>query len=204
MAHGAAVSITDYTTAHFSEALGIEEPRYRRWERGEVEPSLGELANIQRVTGISLDMLITGREPWRFNSIPKQGHVEGEFTLGDRLRLAREIREPDPGKVANLIDVSLAEWVSWESGAVQPPIGEMLDFCSRWGVSLDYIYRGLMQGVSLDIGLVLTKVAAAYRTAAGARVRGSRRAERVDKNTKAAEPDVELPPSTAASSTRGA
>ena len=189
IAHGASLDIADYGTAQFAEALGIEEARYRRWERGETEPSLGELANIQRVTSCSLDMLIAGRMRWGPNQIPKNGQVDGEFTLGDRLRLAREQREPDVAKVAELMNVSVAEWVSWETGAAQPPVGEMEDFCRRWGVSLDYIYRGLMQGVSLDLGLALKKVAEAYRTEAGARVRGNRKARGGGNNTKVADPD---------------
>ena len=43
----------------FSEALGIEQARYRRWEAAETEPDLFYLIKISRLTGVSLDTLIS-------------------------------------------------------------------------------------------------------------------------------------------------
>ena len=44
----------------FSEALGIEQARYRRWEAAETEPDLHHLQKIANLTGVSLDTLISG------------------------------------------------------------------------------------------------------------------------------------------------
>jgi len=51
------------TMRDFAEALGISEARYRRWEAAETEPDLMHLQKIARLTGVSLDVLITGNRP---------------------------------------------------------------------------------------------------------------------------------------------
>lgn len=51
------------TMREFSEALGISEARYRRWEAAETEPDLMHLQKIARITGVSLDVLISGQRP---------------------------------------------------------------------------------------------------------------------------------------------
>jgi transcriptional regulator with XRE-family HTH domain len=51
------------TMRDFSEALGISEARYRRWEAAETEPDLMHLQKIARITGVSLDVLISGQRP---------------------------------------------------------------------------------------------------------------------------------------------
>jgi transcriptional regulator with XRE-family HTH domain len=175
-AYGAGVGDTDYGPKLFAAALGIDSERYGRWERGEMEPPLGELANIGKVTGVSLDMLIRGEEtPGRTNMIPERGLIDGDLTLGDRLRLARELREPSITKAAETMNVDASKWSAWASGAEQPPVGKMEEFAHRWQVSLDYLYRGLLGGVALDIGLELNRIGDEMRTAAGARIRRSRK-----------------------------
>lgn len=49
------------TMREFSEALGISEARYRRWEAAETEPDLLHLQRISKITGVSLDTLISGQ-----------------------------------------------------------------------------------------------------------------------------------------------
>lgn len=49
--------------ASFARKLGIEEARYRKWERAGSEPDLHHLCKIQRITGVSLDYLIAGLVP---------------------------------------------------------------------------------------------------------------------------------------------
>lgn len=48
------------TMREFAESLGVSEARYRRWEAAETEPDIFHLQKIARVTGVSLDVLITG------------------------------------------------------------------------------------------------------------------------------------------------
>lgn len=47
----------------FATDLGIEGERYRHYERGGREPPLWLLADIRRLTGISLDLLIANTPP---------------------------------------------------------------------------------------------------------------------------------------------
>lgn len=48
------------TMGEFAQLLGLAEETYRRYERGETEPSLTTLTKLHRLTGASLDYLITG------------------------------------------------------------------------------------------------------------------------------------------------
>lgn len=48
------------TMGEFAVIIGIAEETYRRYERGETEPSLATLTKLRRLTNVSLDYLITG------------------------------------------------------------------------------------------------------------------------------------------------
>lgn len=47
----------------FAKDLGIESPRYRKYERGESLPPLEILDAIAAITGRSLDWLLRGQKP---------------------------------------------------------------------------------------------------------------------------------------------
>lgn len=49
------------TQLEFADALGVQEPAYGRWERGETEPGIEALARIHVITNASLDFLIAGK-----------------------------------------------------------------------------------------------------------------------------------------------
>lgn len=46
------------TAKEFAEALGIEENRYRHWERGSAQPALPMLARITRLLKVELKELV--------------------------------------------------------------------------------------------------------------------------------------------------
>ena len=48
------------TARAFAQALGIDENRYTRWERGEVEPSVAMLAKMAEILNIPVDILVSG------------------------------------------------------------------------------------------------------------------------------------------------
>ncbi len=48
------------TSDQFAKSIGVKGGRYRRWQRGEVQPPLEVIYEIRRVTGYSLDRLIFG------------------------------------------------------------------------------------------------------------------------------------------------
>ena len=55
------------TAADFARALRVEVDTYRRWERGETEPSIAHLNAILALTEVTADFLVAGRLP----TIPK-------------------------------------------------------------------------------------------------------------------------------------
>jgi transcriptional regulator with XRE-family HTH domain len=54
-AYGTDVGQPKLTAEEFSARLSVNAKTYRRYERGEVEPPLETLANIRRLTNVSLD-----------------------------------------------------------------------------------------------------------------------------------------------------
>ena len=46
------------TGKQFAEALGVDENRYRHWERGTAQPSLSMLARITRLLKVELNELV--------------------------------------------------------------------------------------------------------------------------------------------------
>lgn len=59
-AWGREIGRPDLTMGEFAEMLGLEAETYRRYERSETEPPIRVLSAIRRVTGVSLNSLISG------------------------------------------------------------------------------------------------------------------------------------------------
>lgn len=155
-AHGAKLGVKDYSIAAFSNALGIKRERYARYERAELGAPMEVLIAIQKLTGVSLDMLIAGRVAGNDTLIDRRGLAEGEFSVGDRLRMVRLILEPSVERTAALMDVDVATWLAWESGAAIPPVDALIQFSRQFGdqhrVGLDFLYRGILDGIAAEFG----------------------------------------------------
>ena len=109
------------SSAKFAGHLGIEPNRYRRYERGEIEPPLLVLTALRRVTGVSLDLLICGETSGNDNMISSMGmRSDDEVILADRLRGVRELAGLDPKEVAKVLNVREIQWTLWESGRTRP------------------------------------------------------------------------------------
>jgi len=126
----------------FADEIGVNAWRYRRWERGEMEPPLFVLRAIRRVTGLSLDWLVCDLAPGEV-IIPDFAVA----TPGDRLRWAREITHASVADAARVMSIPIDQWAAFESGRTQIPLTAAQEFCHRFSVSLDYIYEGKMEGV---------------------------------------------------------
>lgn len=126
----------------FADELGVNPWRYRRWERGEIEPPLSVLKEIRRVTGLSLDWLICDLAPGDV-ILPDLAVA----TPGDRLRWAREITHASSVEAALAMSVPIDQWVAYESGRTPIPLEVAQQFAHRFSVSLDYLYAGKMEGV---------------------------------------------------------
>jgi transcriptional regulator with XRE-family HTH domain len=53
------------TSDEFAEMIGENGGTYRRWERGEVQPSMHALHAMRRETGVDLNWLVCGDPPRR-------------------------------------------------------------------------------------------------------------------------------------------
>lgn len=146
-AYGASLGQPYYEQWAFAAALGLHTASYSRYERAETEPSLGVLAALRRLTGVSLDHMIAGLEPGRDDLVPTHGIREDEMSLGARLQLLREIVEPDIAKCAKVMGVTVETWIAWETSVCQPPVEKVEEFAHRFGASMDFLYRGLLAGM---------------------------------------------------------
>ena len=134
-----------------AESLGLEAERYRRYERGEAEPSLDVLIALRQVTGVSLDVLVAGLPPTSATIVTLDDPGTDEITTGYRLRAARRTFFSDTTEIANLTQVSPATWDRWEQGLERPDVGKMAEFAQRCGVSLDFLYRGQLTGMAPEV-----------------------------------------------------
>jgi transcriptional regulator with XRE-family HTH domain len=147
-AYGGSIGMPGLSARQFAKHLNIDPWRYRRYERAEIEPPLGVLTTIRRLTGVCLTRLITGDEPGDPDMIPARGLREDETViLGDRMRWVREAGEPDIGKAAALLHVSPALLQRWEAGATRPPLDKLQEFAVRFRVTTDFLLVGAMDGL---------------------------------------------------------
>lgn len=52
--------MTGLNQKDFAALLGLKDETYRRYERGETEPSFATLERLHRKTGVSLNFIIVG------------------------------------------------------------------------------------------------------------------------------------------------
>ena len=132
--------------AKFCRLLGLQEEQYRRYERGETQPTLETLSRIRELTGISLDYLICDADPGFADPVRLSGECHASFP--ERVRWIRELFEADDIEVAEAMQISPELYRKWESGREPMPQDKMQDFAGRFSVSMDYLVRGLPNGVA--------------------------------------------------------
>jgi hypothetical protein len=121
LAHGARLGIENYTIKSFALELGVKWERLSRYERGERSAPIPVLITIHHVTGVSLDVLLDSSRVTHDMILP-QGLADGEYSVGDRLRMVRRLLEPSLPKAASLMETSVETWTLWEAGAEIPPV----------------------------------------------------------------------------------
>lgn len=147
-AYGGLIGDPGLSARRFARLLGIEPERYRRYERAELEPPLSVLTALRRVTGVSLDRLVSGDIAGDDNMIPVHGMRDNdEIIFADRLRWVREHGEPDVARAADLMNVPLQDWQRWEAGATRPPLDKLLEFAIRFQVSIDFLLTGALESL---------------------------------------------------------
>ncbi len=80
---------------------------------------------------------------------------EAMAATGRYLKWAREIVEPNQAECARIMDIGQSVWNKWEKGTRAPDPYKMIEFCARFRVTMDYIYRGRLQGVNPELALHL-------------------------------------------------
>lgn len=72
--------------------------------------------------------------------------------IAKRLRLLREALDNTQASMASLAGVTPAAWGNYESGLRRIRVDEALRLCSALGVTLDWVYRGNMSQLPIELG----------------------------------------------------
>lgn len=75
--------------------------------------------------------------------------------VGQRLKWVREIVEPNQAECARIMSTEQSTWNKYEAGTRKQDPYKMVEFCNRFRVTLDYLYRGVLAGVHEDLSLQL-------------------------------------------------
>ena len=105
------------------------------------------------------------------NALPK---VSSRQEIAIRLKLTREALGLRPIQVCRDLGFSANTYSQWESGDRRPNLEDMILFSNRYGVSLDWIYRGEPGALPWDIA----------STIFGAEKRNSSEGKLAEENTK--------------------
>lgn len=74
--------------------------------------------------------------------------------VGARLGAFREARKKSQAEFARLMDISPQRWNNYETGRRPVEISFAIELC-RYGLTLDYLYRGEMAGLPMDLATIL-------------------------------------------------
>lgn len=62
--------------------------------------------------------------------------------IGQRVRWVREVHNVSQSELGRLYDTTQSKWSKIESGDAAPDALAMIQFCERFGVTLDFIFCG--------------------------------------------------------------
>ena len=88
-------------------------------------------------------------------------NAQHQIRVGERLRLAIEAKGLTQVAVCKALGVSTSKLGNWLRGDNYPDPYFIKRFCDRYGVSADWIYRGVVSGMSADVADALWKREAA-------------------------------------------
>jgi transcriptional regulator with XRE-family HTH domain len=130
----------------FAALLGIPHMSYNRYERDEAEPLVSFVCKVRDLTGVSLDYLL-GYDTPGISDLERYDRA-CSASAGQRLRYIREFVTPDVSRFARLMGVRASRYLRWEADIEAMPIEKMEEFARRFGVSVDYLARGLPVGIA--------------------------------------------------------
>lgn len=74
-----------------------------------------------------------------------------------RLRACRKATGLSIVEIADQMAVTPQRWGQWERAARTPAIDEMSRFCDIYGASLDFIFRGVVSGMTEEFARKVTQ-----------------------------------------------
>jgi transcriptional regulator with XRE-family HTH domain len=81
----------------------------------------------------------------------KPADREYRVMVGGRLRSMRKMLGLKSAQMCDILGIARNTYSQWESGVNLPDVRAMVDLCDRFGVTLDYIYRGDKSGLPLRL-----------------------------------------------------
>ncbi len=88
--------------------------------------------------------------------------------VGARLRLAMEAQGLSQSDLSRVFSVSLSKIGNWLRGDNYPDVYLMTVFCERYGVTMDWLYRGKIAGLPSEMADDLARVRVASEAPASA------------------------------------
>ncbi|QIG92184.1 helix-turn-helix transcriptional regulator [Bradyrhizobium sp. 6(2017)] len=80
--------------------------------------------------------------------------------LAARLKATRESMGLSQAKFSTLVDVSSQAWNNYETGFRRISLDQAIKVCDATGVSLDWIYRGVLAGVRHELAMAIQQLKA--------------------------------------------
>src|SRR3954453_9537973 len=85
--------------------------------------------------------------PQPVSALEHQQRLAWQREVGPRLRPLREVLKFDQANMAAYMGVDRSAWGKYEAGSLTPNVYKLHTFCDTFGVSLEYLLRGLLIGV---------------------------------------------------------
>lgn len=94
--------------------------------------------------------------------------LAGRKHTGARLKASREALKLRPVDVCNSLGINPSAYSQWESGATRPNIEDMIRFSERYGIPLDWIYKGDPSRLPREIADEVLRLERSYSSASPA------------------------------------
>ncbi len=85
-----------------------------------------------------------------YATLPRMVEAD-ENTVAGRLKRTREAFGMNQAAWCRLVGIDTPAWNNYESGLRRISIDQAMKVCQATGVSMDWIYRGLMSGLPVDL-----------------------------------------------------
>lgn len=74
----------------------------------------------------------------------------------ERLELTRKALKKRPSEFADAAGVARSTYSNWKNGKGRPELTQALKLCAVYGLTLDWIYRGIMEGLPARVWDAIT------------------------------------------------